>query len=56
MTPIQAQSLPAILKGRDLLAQAKTGSGENGSLRNWHIAHTQGKNVPNTGTGTLPNA
>ena len=28
MTPIQAQSLPVILKGRDLLAQAKTGSGK----------------------------
>lgn len=28
MTPIQAQSLPAILDGRDLLAQAKTGSGK----------------------------
>lgn len=28
MTPIQAQSLPAILQGRDLIAQAKTGSGK----------------------------
>ena len=28
MTPIQAQSLPAILDGRDVLAQAKTGSGK----------------------------
>ncbi|MDF0533976.1 ATP-dependent RNA helicase DbpA [Shewanella sp. A32] len=28
MTPIQARSLPAILQGRDLLAQAKTGSGK----------------------------
>ena len=28
MTPIQAQSLPLILEGRDLIAQAKTGSGK----------------------------
>ena len=28
MTPIQAISLPAILKGKDVIAQAKTGSGK----------------------------
>jgi len=28
MTPIQAQSLPAILNGKDVLAQAKTGTGK----------------------------
>ncbi len=27
MTPIQAQSLPLILAGRDVIAQGKTGSG-----------------------------
>ena len=32
MTPIQAQGLPAILKGQDLLAQAKTGSGKTAAF------------------------
>ncbi len=32
MTPIQAQSLPVILNGQDLLAQAKTGSGKTAAF------------------------
>jgi len=32
MTPIQSQSLPNILKGKDLLAQAKTGSGKTAAF------------------------
>ena len=32
MTTIQAQSLPAILKGKDLLAQAKTGTGKTAAF------------------------
>ena len=32
MTPIQAKSLPEILKGKDILAQAKTGSGKTAAF------------------------
>jgi len=32
MTPIQANSLPAILKGKDIQAQAKTGSGKTAAF------------------------
>jgi len=32
MTPIQAQGLPVILQGKDLLAQAKTGSGKTAAF------------------------
>ncbi len=44
MTPVQAESLPHVLKGEDLLAQAKTGSGKTaafgiGLLHNLNVKH-----------------
>lgn len=32
MTPIQAESLPAILEGRDVIGQGKTGSGKTAAF------------------------
>lgn len=43
MTPIQAQSLPAILKGRDLFAQAKTGSGKTAAFAIGLLDKIEGK-------------
>ena len=46
MTPIQEQSLPTILSGKDIIAQAKTGSGKTaafgiGLLHNLDVANYQ---------------
>ena len=32
MTPVQAQSLPPVLSGKDIIAQAKTGSGKTAAF------------------------
>ena len=32
-TPIQAQTIPLVLTGHDVLGQAQTGTGKNGRLR-----------------------
>ena len=32
MTPVQAQSLPPVLNGKDIIAQAKTGSGKTAAF------------------------
>ena len=43
MTPIQAQSLPAVLQGRDVIAQAKTGSGKTAAFALGLLAQLQVK-------------
>ena len=32
MTPVQAATLPSLLEGRDVMAQARTGSGKTASF------------------------
>jgi len=50
MTPIQSQSLPVILQGKDILAQAKTGSGKTAAFA---IGILQQLDIPNYQTQAL---
>lgn len=43
MTPIQSQSLPVILAGKDIIAQAKTGSGKTAAFGLGVLQHLQVK-------------
>ncbi len=45
MTPIQAESIPVILKGKDVLAQSKTGSGKTLAFTLPLIIHTDTKQI-----------
>ena len=45
MTTIQAQSLPSVLAGRDLIAQAKTGSGKTAAFSLPLLQHLAAQNV-----------
>ena len=42
-TPIQAQAIPAILAGRDVVGGAQTGTGENGGLCSADFAKPESK-------------
>lgn len=44
MTPIQQQSLPAILQGKDVIAQAKTGSGKTAAFGIGLLHHLDSQN------------
>lgn len=44
MTPIQADSLPPILEGRDIIAQAQTGSGKTATFALGLLARIESKN------------
>ena len=42
MTPVQAQSLPFVLKGHDVIAQASTGSGNRSQQSSGIAGHNAG--------------
>lgn len=54
MTPIQAQSLPVILKGKDVIAQAKTGSGKTAAFGIGLLHHLESQNYLTQGLVLCP--
>ena len=56
MTPVQASSLPAILAGRDVAAQARTGSGKTAAFALGLLSALERRLHQAAGLGAVPNA
>ena len=56
MTPIQAASLPPALLGKDLIAQAKTGSGKTAAFALTLLANLNAAPLRRAGAGAVPDA
>ena len=54
MTPVQASSLPAILVGRDVVAQARTGSGKTAAFALGLLAALDAASVKLQGLALCP--
>jgi hypothetical protein len=56
MTPVQAQSLPPMLEGRDVIAQAQTGSGKTAAFGLSLLQSLGCGHDPAAGAGAVPDA
>jgi ATP-independent RNA helicase DbpA len=56
MTPIQAASLPPALLGKDLIAQASTGSGKTAAFGLALLANLNPRCFARAGAGAVPHA